>query len=67
MLNLVRRDTSDLPPESQITNKEGKIVLGYQTKDSMHLQYGAYCPPARSHGALPAHAFRIRWLIEACR
>ncbi|KAL1689399.1 hypothetical protein GGG16DRAFT_115111 [Schizophyllum commune] len=32
-------DTSDLPPESQITNKEGKIVLGYQTEDSMHLQY----------------------------
>ncbi|TRM60499.1 hypothetical protein BD626DRAFT_571575 [Schizophyllum amplum] len=30
-------DTSDLPPESQITNKEGRIVLGYQTEDSMHL------------------------------
>jgi len=34
------RDTSDFPPDSQITNPIGQIILGYNESDSLNLDFG---------------------------
>jgi len=31
------RETDDLPPDSQITNPDGVVILGFQTDDSLNL------------------------------
>ena len=34
------RDISNLPPDSQITNPIGKIILGYDEDNSLNLDFG---------------------------
>lgn len=31
------RETDNLPPDSQITNPNGRVILGYQANDSLNL------------------------------
>lgn len=36
---LMIRDTSDLPPDSQITNPIGQIILGFNESNSLNLDF----------------------------
>lgn len=31
------RETDNLPPDSQITNPDGRVILGFQANDSLNL------------------------------
>lgn len=38
----VDRDTTDIPPDSQITNPIGRVVLGFETSESLNLMIGEW-------------------------
>jgi hypothetical protein len=34
------RETDDIPPDSQLTNPFGRVILGHMENDSLNLQLG---------------------------